>query len=184
MKSGSVYIRGLEEAQSDASGKFVVAITSSGASTEGKTVITFHSGDVTVGDTVRVGYQRRVVNGALVPVKTTSTTAKGSLYCHWPVYSDGSSCADAGILGILHLHIYKVRVTALPGFSNSYKTGATNGLTFGAINPKIGGDKMYDLVFEPMDADGNIVNKSSVATSSVGWIIDDLGGAASASASA
>ena len=33
VKSGSVYIRGLEEAQSSASGKFVVSITASNAST-------------------------------------------------------------------------------------------------------------------------------------------------------
>lgn len=40
------------------------------------------------------------------------------------------------------------------------KTGATFGLTFAAMNPKKAGKQMYDLVYEPMDAEGNIVNKS------------------------
>lgn len=82
-------------------------------------------------------------------------------------YSDGSNCTDAAVLGILHLHIYRVRVTALPGFSNSYKQAATSGLTFAAMDPKKGNKAMYDLVFEPMDSNGNIVTKSSAAT--VDW---------------
>ena len=82
-------------------------------------------------------------------------------------YSDGTSCADAAVRGILHLHIYRVRVTALPGFSNSYKTSATNGITFAAMDPKKGKKQMYDLVYEPMDANGEIVTKSDAA--SVDW---------------
>ena len=124
VKSQSVVIRGLEEAAAAAAGKFKVEITASGAETAGKTEITFAEGDVTVGQTVRVAYQRRLVGASKVPVKTTSTTAKGSLYAHWPIYSDGTNCADAGVKGILHLHIYRVRVTALPGFSSSYKQAA------------------------------------------------------------
>ena len=85
VKEGSVNIRGLEEASSSAAGKFVVAITPSTAQVSGSTEITFYEGDVTVGQTVRVAYQRRVVASSKVPVKTTSTTAKGSLFCHWPL---------------------------------------------------------------------------------------------------
>ena len=98
-------------------------------------------------------------------------------------YSDGTSCADASVKGWLHLYVPRVRVTALPGFSSSYKTAATSGLSFAAMDPKLGSKSMYDLVFEPTDADGKIVTKSSVATGSVGWITS-LAGAAAASASA
>ena len=119
VKSGSVVIRGLEEDSSVGSGKFKVTITASAAATDGKTVIEFNEGDVTVGQVVRVAYQRRVVGASKVPVKTTSTTAKGSLFAHWPLYSDGTSCADAAVKAYLHLYIPRVRVTALPGFSNS-----------------------------------------------------------------
>lgn len=82
-------------------------------------------------------------------------------------YSDGTNCADAAIKGYLHLHLYRCRVTALPGFSNSYKQAATNGLTFAAMDPKKGNKAMYDLVYEPTDSDGNIVTKSSAST--VDW---------------
>jgi len=53
-------------------------------------VITFNTGDVTVGQTIRVAYKRRIVNGQKVTVTTESTTAKGTLYAHWPLYSSGS----------------------------------------------------------------------------------------------
>ena len=181
VKEGSVIIRGMTEAQAAAAGKFAVAITQAAASTAGKAVITFNSGDVTVGQVVRVAYQRRVVAASKVPVKTTSTTAKGSLFAHWPLYSDGTNCADAAIKAILHLYIPRVRVTALPGFSNSYKQASTTSLTFAAMNPKLGNKSMYDLVYESLDADGEIVTKSEVATASVGWITS-MAGAASASA--
>ena len=183
VKEGSVIIRGLTEAAVAATGKFSVAITAAGADTNGKTVVTFYEGDVTVGQTIRAAYQRRVVGSSKVPVKTTSTTAKGSLFAHWPLYSDGTSCADAAIKGYLHLYIPRVRVTALPGFSNSYKQASTTSLTFSAMNPKLGSKSMYDLVFEPTDADGNIVTKSSIATGSVDWITS-IAGAAAAAASA
>lgn len=124
VKEGSVLINGLEEDDAAAEGKFAVAVTAATAQAAGSTVITLAANDATKGQTVRVGYQRRIVSGAKVEVKTTSTTAKGSLYAHWPLYSSGLDCTEAGIKGILHLHIYRVRATALPGFSNSYKSAA------------------------------------------------------------
>lgn len=179
VKEGSVIIRGLEEAAAAATGKFSVAITPSASDTDGATVITFYEGDVTVGDVVRVAYQRRIVASSKVPVKTTSTTAKGSLFAHWPLYSDGTNCADAAIKAYLHMYIPRVRVTALPGFSNSYKSASTTSLTFAAMDPKLGSKSMYDLVFEPLDSNGNIVVRSDVATSNVGWI-NSIAGAAGA----
>ena len=169
-KAGSVKIRGLEEAQTAAAGKFVVAITPAGAETAGSTEVTFYEGDVTVGETIRATYQRRVVAAAKVSVKTNSTTAKGSLFAHWPIYSDGTNCTDGAIKGILHIYIARVRVTALPGFNSSYKTAGTNGLTFAAMDPKLGSKLMYDIVYEPLDSNGEIVAKSNVATNDVGWI--------------
>lgn len=85
-------------------------------------------------------------------------------------YSDGTNCADAAILGWLHMYIPRVRVTSLPGFSNSYKSASTTSLTFAAMDPKLGSRSMYDLVFEPTDANGDIITKSSVTTANVDWI--------------
>ena len=170
VKEGSVKIRGLEEASAAAAGKFAVAITPATAQTAGKAEITFNDGDVSVGDTVRVAYQRRVVNGGKVSVKSTSTSAKGTLYADWNVYADGTNCKDAAIKGILHMVIYRCRVSALPGMNTSWKTASTLSLTFAAIDPKRADKKIYDMIYEPLDQDGNIVAKSDVATADVEWI--------------
>ncbi len=85
VQEGSVYIRGMEEASAVAANKYKVVITASAAAVDGSTVITFNSGDVTVGQTIRVGYKRRIIGAAKVPVLTTSTTAKGELWAHWPL---------------------------------------------------------------------------------------------------
>ena len=88
-QAGSIKIRGMEEASAVAAGKFKVTITAAGESTDGSTVIEFNTGDVVAGDEIRVWYKRRVVDGAKVMVKTTSTTAKGELYLHYPISSSG-----------------------------------------------------------------------------------------------
>ena len=172
VKDGSVIIRGMQLGESVAAGKYTVAITASAADTAGKTVITFNTGDVAVGDEVRVVYQRRIIGAAKVPVKTTSTAAKGSLFADWPIYSDGANCADAAIKGILHMIIYRCRVTAMPGFNNSYKGASTNGLTFAAMDARRADKKMFDIIYEPMSATGEIVNYSSVSAGAVGWVTD------------
>lgn len=122
VQEGSVKIRGMEEATTAAASKFAVTITAATAQADGSTEIAFAANDVTVGDDIRVWYKRRVVDGAKVTVKTTSTTAKGELYLHYPISSSGEDCTESSIRGWLHLYMPKVRVTALPGFSASYKT--------------------------------------------------------------
>lgn len=122
VQAGSVKIRGMAEATTAAAGKFAVAITAATAQADGSTVITFAANDVTVGDDIRVWYKRRVVDGAKVMVKTTSTTAKGELYLHYPISSSGEDCTESSLIAWLHLYMPRVRVTALPGFSASYKT--------------------------------------------------------------
>lgn len=140
----SVRINGFEEAETAAAGKFSMAATTvETPSTE----ITFFNGDVEVGDTIRVAYRRRVNGASVATVRTNSTTAKGALYAHWPVYSSGTDCTESAIKGYLHLYIPRVRVTALPGFDNSYKSAATNSVTFSAIDPKRADEKMYDLYY-------------------------------------
>ena len=160
VRENSVKIRGLEEADTAAAGKFAVAITAAGAEVAGKTEITFNEGDVTAGDTVRVSYLRRAVAAATVSNRTNGTTAKGELMLHWPVYSAGTDCTEASVKAYLHMDIFRCRATALPGFENSYKTAATNSITFAAIDPKRADNKMFDLIYEPLDSDGNIVSKS------------------------
>lgn len=85
-------------------------------------------------------------------------------------YSDGASCADSTIRGILHLIIYRVRVTTMPGFNTALKQGSTQSLTFSAMDARRADKKMFDLIYEPMDSNGDIVNYSSVSAGDVGWI--------------
>ena len=163
VQTGSVWISGFEEATTTSAGKFSVTTGTETPSTE----ITFHEGDLDVGDTVRVAYRRRVNGASVATVKTNSTTAKGALYAHWPVYSSGTDCTESAVKGYLHLYIPRVRVTALPGFDNSYKSAATNGVTFSAIDPKRADEKMYDLYYEPLDETGGIV--TTTTSDNVTW---------------
>lgn len=157
VQKASVKIRGFVQADTPEVGKFSVTVTEATTGTAPKTEIAFDAGDVTDGDTIRVAYRRRVNSAKLATVRTNSTTAKGSLYAHWPVYSSGTDCTESAVKGYLHLYIPRVRVTALPGFDSSYKSASTNSVTFSAIDPKRADEKMYDLFYEPLDTEGGIV---------------------------
>ena len=115
----SILIRGLEAANADAAGKFVVTVTQKNGATPAKTEIAFHTGDVAKDDSVLVFYKRRIVNAHIIDVKTTSVAAKGSLHAYWPIYSDGTDCTEASKKGLFHLYMPRVRVTAMPGFDTS-----------------------------------------------------------------
>ncbi len=144
----SVKIRGLELADSTASpttGKFTLKVE------DAKATIELAADDAAAGDSIRVSYRRVVNTGShTLSVSTNSTTAKGALTWHLPVYSSGTDCTESAIKGMVHIVIYRCRVTALPGFNNSYKSASTNGVTFTAIDPKRADGKFWDMTFEPM----------------------------------
>lgn len=159
-KAKSVRIRGLEEATEAATGKFKVEVVAAAKDTAGSTTITLSTGDFTANQPVRVSYIRRVVSASVASVQTTSSSAKGQLTAHYPVYSSGVDCTDASIKGWIHMYFPRVRVTQMPGFDASYKTASTNGVTFSVIDA-LRADKMYySISYEPADASGNVVNKS------------------------
>ena len=164
VKAGSVKVlrpAGLSEAVSLSAGKYKVTITAAAAAVAGTTVIEFNTGDVAVGDDVRIAYIRRVVDASKVSVTTESTTAKGSLWAHWPVYSSGTDCSENAKKGILHFCMKRCRATAMPGFDSSYKAASTNSVSFSAIDAKRSDKKYVEYYYEPLDANGGIVNKSS-----------------------
>ena len=151
LKEGSVFIRGLEEAEeAPTTGKYKVEIADATAT------ITFAEGEFEVGDTVRVSYIRRVNNATKLAIKTNTSTAKGELFAHWPVYTDGADCTEAAVKGWLHLHIPRCRATALPGFDNSYKSAATNSVTFAAMDAKRADKLAVEWTYEPTNEDGSI----------------------------
>lgn len=145
----TVYIRGLKYSSSDAStGSFKVEV--SGESSPKKTVITFYTGDVAVNDEVYVSYERKIANAHNIAVKTNTASAKGEVWMHWPIYSEGTDCTEAAIKGYVHVHVFRVRVTALPAIDSSYKTAATHAMTFTAIDPKRADGKMYEVTYEEL----------------------------------
>lgn len=159
-KEGSIRIKGFTELEGDTpeAGKFIVE---HGTDSTAKTVITFDEDDCAIGDKMRVAYRRRVNSASVTTVQTSNRTATGSLAVHWPVYSDGSDVAESSVKGWLHMELPKVRVTAFPGFETSYKTAATNSITFSAIDPKEANEQMYTLTYEPLDVQGQIVTTPS-----------------------
>ena len=120
-----------------------------------------NSGDAAEGDDVAVTYKRRVVGAGRLVVKTTSTTAKGELYLHYPISSSGEDCTENNTIALLHIYFPKVRATALPGFSASWKSAQTNSVTFSNMDAKRSDGKGYEMLYEKLDADGNVIAKSS-----------------------
>lgn len=167
VQTGSVKIYPLEEATTAAAGKFSVSVTASTAQAAGSTVITFAENDVAVGDYITVSYRRRAVDAAVASQKSTTTTARGELFLHYPIYSAGIDCTEAAIKAYVHLHIYRVRVSETPGFDNSWKSAGTNSLTFTSLDSRRPDKKVSEVIWEPLDANGNLVNKSDAA--SVDW---------------
>lgn len=138
----TIKIRGLEyTADAAAAGKFTAEAD------EDSTTVTFATGDVAEGDSVRVGYYRTVTEAHVVSVKSTSTSAKGEAWLTIPVYTDGKDCSASSIKGYVIIRLYRVRVSAQPGFDNSYKTAATNAITMQALNPDRADGKICDFIW-------------------------------------
>ena len=54
------------------------------------------------------------------------------------------------------MHVFRVRVTALPAIDSSYKTAATHSMTFTAIDPQRADNRMYRITYEPLTTTGEI----------------------------
>ncbi len=124
---------------------------------DGFTTLTFYTGDVVVGDDILVNYWRRIMEAQTVIARTDSPMAKGELHIHWPVYSGGSDCTESATAGVVHVKIYRVRVSAPAGFDTSFKTASTNTVTFSSINPKRADRKMFEVIYERYDSNGEIM---------------------------
>jgi hypothetical protein len=74
------------------------------------------------------------------------STAVGSLIAKWPVYSSGEEGNAGGVKGHLLMHIGKCRITAMPGFDTSYKSAATNSVTFSVMENR-GEEAAYSIAY-------------------------------------
>lgn len=132
-----------------ASGKFCVTTADTG---ETGSKLLFHADDVAEGDTIIVMYTFAAANVHSVPVKTNSPTAKGEAWFHFPVYSSGEDCSDSAILGIVDIHVFRVRVTTPATLDTSYKTAATFPVSFSSIDPHRADKLMYEIIWRPYAA--------------------------------
>ena len=114
----------------------------------------------------KVTGKRRIVNGDRVTVKTDSTTAKGSFYAHYPLYSSGSDCTESSQKGTLHIYFPKCRATALPGFDAAYKSAQAPGVTFSTIDPKRADKKIFDIMYESKDGEISLADTTIAFASS------------------
>lgn len=161
VEASTVKIRGLEYSTAAGEGKFTVAVTPYAEGTAAQTVITLDAGDAAAGDVVIVFFKRRIVDAYVSSIYTNSTSSKGEVTMHFPVYSSGEDCSAAAIKGVVHIRVPRMRVTAQPGFSLSYKSASTNAVTFAAVDPKRVDKKMCDIIYEEYNADGTMKTETT-----------------------
>lgn len=145
--SGQYYIGGLEYVSGNtvAAGKFCVTTADTG---ETGSKLLFDDDDVAEGDTIMVTYTFASANTHTVPVKTNSPMARGEVWFHFPVYSSGTDCTEAAIRAIVHVHIYRCRVTTPATLDSSYKTAATFPVTFSSIDPHRADKMMWEIIYD------------------------------------
>lgn len=127
---------------------------SEGEPTEGKYKATFTTDHVElefnpgdVGDTVEVTYTETAT--ANVIKIDNQTSAVGEMIAKWPIYASGDETDAAGIKGHVYMKIYRCRCTAAPGFDTSYKSAATNQVTFSCMDAKREDGNVYEIAYVP-----------------------------------
>lgn len=130
-------IEGLTKAEAASAGSYTAKATT------GTITLTFNEGDV--GDTVVVNYTETKV--ANVAKFDNQTSACGELIAKYPVYASGDETESAGIIGYVYMKIYRCRCTAMPGFDTSYKSAATNQVTFSVMDSKRDDGNAYEIAY-------------------------------------
>lgn len=65
----------------------------------------------------------------------------------WPVYANGQETKAAGVKGYVLEKIFKCRATQMPGFDTSYKSAATNSVTFATMDARRADGKTYSIAY-------------------------------------
>lgn len=95
---------------------------------------------------VEISYEY-VVSGAKVAQIDNQTSAIGEAVFKWPVYNSGEDCTDAAVKGYVIMKVYRCRVTQMPGFDTSYKSAATNQVTWATMDAKRDDGKSYSIAY-------------------------------------
>jgi hypothetical protein len=95
---------------------------------------------------VEVSYEYTVA-GAKVAMIDNATSAIGEAVFKWPVYNSGEDCTDASIKGYVIMRVFRCRVTQMPGFDTSYKSAASNSVTWATMDAKRDDGKAYSIAY-------------------------------------
>ena len=139
---GTVSIKGMDEAQAAAAGKFSVEANK----------ITFDESDVT-DDTIEVSYDfNEKMEQILIDNKSS---AIGECVLEYPVYDNGEDCSEAGIQGYYYVRVFRARITTMPGFDASYKSAQTYQFTLTALDASHlrNDDKCYACAYKEGNKD-------------------------------
>lgn len=141
----TVYIRGMEKGDAAAEGVYTVEVDDEMK----QTTITFNTGEIEAGTDVQVFFDREIENVHTLNMTTSAPSARGSVTARWPLYAGSQDGAESAIKGYIQIEIPLCRVTALPGFDTSYKSAATNSVTFSAMDAGRADELWYLLRYIP-----------------------------------
>lgn len=74
-------------------------------------------------------------------------SAIGELVAKYPVYSNGDEQQAGGVKGFVLVRIFRCRATTMPGFDGSYKSAATNQVTFSTLESKEQDGAAYSIAY-------------------------------------
>lgn len=118
-----------------------VGVTASGDNSPHKYTTNPITG-VKVGEVVEFTYA--VNKTTKVAQINNQDTATGDLLLRWPVYAAANDDTISAIKGYYYRHVFKARVTQVPGFDTSYKSAAENSVTFSALDAGRSGGIVYE----------------------------------------
>ena len=110
--------------------------------------LTFFAGDLADGTNIEVSYLRQE-SSTVLEIDATGRTSVGEVTFTYPVTASGSDTVDSSLKGYLVVHVFKARVTALPGFDTSYKTASTHSVTIATMDAGRLDGKAYIMAFIP-----------------------------------
>lgn len=145
VEAESIYINGLNKGETAGEGIFSVEIDEDMPSA----TITFSETDVKDGDQIEVFFDREVEGVHTLNMTTTNPSARGSLTARWPVYAGSDNGAESAIKGYVEVFVPLCRVSALPGFSTSYKSASTFALGFSAMDAGRSDGLWYTIRYIP-----------------------------------
>lgn len=140
------YIEGLDLATGDepTSGKF----TFSAGGGETKPKVKLFAEDVEGLSSITIFYDEKLEGTTTVAVRDNVASASGSAEMRYRVYGSGE---NASVIGYLIIQIYKAKVSAKPGFENSYGQSGTHSVTFTSLDAGRQDHNMYELIFQPIE---------------------------------